>query len=126
MRTSRFTSRSPALPSDDLCPKLSNKQRRKCPSCQKPMAVARLKKNGNVMWLCPDSGCHQSIAIDQDRYWTHIAKRNERSVVGRYDGPFDAYDSRCGDQPYGAGPAFVRGYAARRPDVKLHKQSEFD
>ena len=90
------------------------------------MVVARIKKNENVMWLCPGSGCHQSIAIDQDRYWAHIAKRNERNVAGSYDGPFEAYDSRLDDQPFGAGPAFVRGYAARRPNVKLHKQSEFD
>ena len=126
MATSRFRSRSPALPADDLCPELRDKERRKCPSCQKPMVVARLKKNGDVMWLCPDSGCHQSIAIYQDRYWVHIAKRNERNVVGRYDGLFDAYDSRLDGQPFGAGPTSVRGYAARRPNVKLHKQSEFD
>jgi hypothetical protein len=126
MATSRFTSRSPALPSDDLCPELRNEQRRKCPSCQKPMVVARLKKNGRVMWLCRDLGCQRTIVIDQDRYWAHIAKRNERNVVGRYDGVFEAYDSRLEGQPFGAGPAFVRGYASRRPNVKLLKQSDFD
>lgn len=35
----------------------------------------------------PGLSCHQSIAIDQDRYWVHIAKRNERNVVGWYEWP---------------------------------------
>jgi hypothetical protein len=126
MVTSRFTSQHRPFPIDDLCPELRNKQRRKCPSCQKPMVVARLKKNGNVVWLCPASHCYQFIAIDQDRYWAHIAKRNERNVVGKYDGPLETYDSRLADQPFGAGSAFVKGYSARRPNVKLHKQCEFD
>ena len=111
---------------DDLCPELPNKNRRKCPGCQKSMVVARLSKNGTVVWLCPSPACNKSIAIDQDRYWAYITKRNERNIVGRYDGPFVPYDSRLRDQPAGAGPAFVRGYTARRPNVKLHNQSEFD
>ena len=91
------------------------------------MVVARLKKRRQRGVAMPGhQAVRQLIAIDQDRYRAHIAKRNERKVVGRYDGPLDRYDRRFDDQPLAAGPAFVRGYAARRPSVKLQKQSEFD
>lgn len=115
-----------ATPTNDLCPELPGRKRRKCPSCESPMIVTRRKKSSDVMWLCPAASCHEAIAIDQNSYWTYIARRNERNVVGRYDGPLVPYDLRLRDQPSGAGPAFVRGYAANRPNVRLPKQSDFD
>lgn len=90
------------------------------------MVVARLRKDSDVVWLCPLASCGQPIPIDQEQYHEHIAKRNEQRVASTYDGPLEPYDSRLIGQPFGAGPTFIKGYKVKRPRVKLPKQSDFD
>ena len=88
------------------------------------MIVGRLKTNDDsVAWLCPVSSSHESVTIEQERYWAHITERNEGKAAGTYDGRLDRREY---NQPLEAGPAFVRGYKGRVAGPRLPKQSEFD
>jgi uncharacterized C2H2 Zn-finger protein len=115
------------LPSaSDLCPEMPQRRRPLC-DCGKRMEVRCLKKGGEVFWLCPD--CRQTRPINQKQYWAHVKKRDEWEALHPLGGPYDEFErfkprSSLGEEKQW-GQSFP-GQRARRPNVRLPKQSDFD
>ena len=115
------------LPSTgDLCPELPRRKRWLC-NCGTPMEVRCLSKGGEVFWSCPVPNCGYTFPIDQKLYWAYVKDRDEWAALqppgGRYD-EFERFEPRSGlgdEEPWGS-----RGRRARRPNVRLPKQSDFD